>query len=969
MRAKRSCLGLLAVLGVAGPACQTPPPPGQAAQPVALDPAGFDGVESSRLALLAASCTTGNPAVITVAKNEVAYLYKGPQGNVVVNAATADGSQCSFPSNYNVSIVAAETHGTASHKVIIDYVNGQFASGSTTATDGLGVGIAVDLKTTGVNQVLFRGTTDQDVFTLGTLSGTSYVAFSTGTSAANPYADVSLAHVSDITVCTGPGNDIITGQGGLSTARLGPLDGTINLTVFGGTGDDRITSGAAGSGRNSLNGGQGNDVFPQLAGVYAHDIISGGDDPLSTATLTSTATNTVNVTLTLTNTATGTLTLTNTNSTTLNGTYTQTTDRTGTGTTWVTNSATGTATRTVTNTGTHVTTSTATGTATGTISSTSTSTGTGTTTSTSTYTATQSNTSVDVVDYSARTAPVTVTIGDDNAAVTASATVVCPSSNGIRNYESFTIDDGDLTSATTKVVEFHKAGETHAVGSITVPANGAADMVTDETFTINDGVHSAVTFHLQVGTALSTSTDTSVVVQVAGDQSTVAQTIVNAINSYQTSTWVQTATGTATMTNLSTSPNVTVRNAGAGVIALQDRSSASPSKFLDYSAGSALTALDGTAAALWAASTSAIVVLVGDADGDAAAVASAAASQIQAAGFQLNASASGAFITLTDAHGPRALPAFAVTSNSASFAATLLSSGHTAPGANDGDSANQEKDSILADVEMVIGGSGNDYLDASQATVNAHILVGMDGNDTLTIGPGSASVRHSLYGGRGADHLLGGDGVDTLYGGDGDDVVAGGLGNDVIDGDGVNCPASGYQPSTATGCAAPSSTHGANFLDYSERTSGVTVDLSTLSSSSTTVVGDGAVWPPERDSVVNCPNLRGGSGADYLVGDSGSNIIYGGPGDDVIKGGGGDDLVYGEAGNDQIEGGAGNDYVDGGPGVNSLWGDSSTAPGVVGTNTVINSQGVKGSIICATGAADTLYPDGAETGIDSCQLW
>src|ERR1019366_9176525 len=97
------------------------------------------------------------------------------------------------------------------------------------------------------------------------------------------------------------------------------------------------------------------------------------------------------------------------------------------------------------------------------------------------------------------------------------------------------------------------------------------------------------------------------------------------------------------------------------------------------------------------------------------------------------------------------------------------------PGANDGDITNNERDSILSDVETIIGGSGDDTIDATHAGNTPHMLFGMSGNDTL-ICTGS-TVSNALYGGPGNDHLIGGSGVDALYGGDGDDFVAGGPAN------------------------------------------------------------------------------------------------------------------------------------------------------------------------------------------------
>jgi Ca2+-binding RTX toxin-like protein len=69
----------------------------------------------------------------------------------------------------------------------------------------------------------------------------------------------------------------------------------------------------------------------------------------------------------------------------------------------------------------------------------------------------------------------------------------------------------------------------------------------------------------------------------------------------------------------------------------------------------------------------------------------------------------------------------------------------------------------------LIGGAGNNTLDASAFTLGTVTLFGMDGNDIL-------------IGGYGNDFLYGGNGNDTLYGGAGSDSLYGGAGNDTLNG-------------------------------------------------------------------------------------------------------------------------------------------------------------------------------------------
>jgi len=306
-------------------------------------------------------------------------------------------------------------------------------------------------------------------------------------------------------------------------------------------------------------------------------------------------------------------------------------------------------------------------------------------------------------------------------------------------------------------------------------------------------------------------------------------------------------------------------------------------------------------------------------------------------------------LTLTFAPGLK--PAMAAltlgTATASAFSVVDFSAGSVMhAGNNDGEGV--EADDLNLDLENVIGGSGNDVIDASLSTLSGHILQGMNGNDTLT---GSDGID-TLWGGVGDDTLKGGLGADILNGGDGNDVLQGGQGNDAIDGGGFNCAVSSFAGCT-TAVAAKSVTAGVNpgvnTLDYSDRTNPVTVDLGNLSAA--LQIGEAS----EKDVITAPPAmtnyyLRGGSGADILTGDGNANIIWGGGGDDTIVGGAGNDALYGEGGIDTIHGGDGDDFISGGAQVNHLFGDNG--------NDFIDNTG-------ATGALSTIDCGAMPLGGDS----
>lgn len=180
--------------------------------------------------------------------------------------------------------------------------------------------------------------------------------------------------------------------------------------------------------------------------------------------------------------------------------------------------------------------------------------------------------------------------------------------------------------------------------------------------------------------------------------------------------------------------------------------------------------------------------------------------------------------------------------------------------------------------DVIIGGAGNDVIDASYYGTNATLQT----NDTDTVDGGAGN--DTITAGYGADLLIGGLGDDSVSGGDGNDTIDGDHGNDVL--------------------------RGGNGAD--------------------TIVGD------DGDD-----SLFGDTGADYLSGDAGNDVINGGSGADTLVGGDGDDSMNGGTGADTMDGGAGNDTMVGGDGNDHLegWADSDRLDGGLGNDTLWGSVG------------------------------
>lgn len=199
-------------------------------------------------------------------------------------------------------------------------------------------------------------------------------------------------------------------------------------------------------------------------------------------------------------------------------------------------------------------------------------------------------------------------------------------------------------------------------------------------------------------------------------------------------------------------------------------------------------------------------------------------------------------------------------------------------------------DNQLANIEAaeLIGGSGNNVLDARAFTQGAVTLRGGAGND-------------SLYGGDGHDHVYGGDGHDRLEGGaQGNDRLYGGNGNDTIIG------AFDYIYGEA-----------GNDALHTPHTKQMVINYETHGGSGNDVLHGGAGndvlhGGDGNDSLYGhggADSLHGGNGSDLLQGKTGNDVLRGGNGKDTLEGGSGTDSLYGEAGNDKLYGNAGQDYL------------------------------------------------------------
>lgn len=158
------------------------------------------------------------------------------------------------------------------------------------------------------------------------------------------------------------------------------------------------------------------------------------------------------------------------------------------------------------------------------------------------------------------------------------------------------------------------------------------------------------------------------------------------------------------------------------------------------------------------------------------------------------------------------------------------------------------------------GGTGYDIL-SYEYSLYGIALNATTGVATDTNGGTDNFINFERYfGSNYNDHIIGTSGADNLDGRNGDDILAGGAGNDSLTG-----------------------FNGIDFADYRNAASGVTVNLSTNTTSND---GDGGV-----DTLNSIDGAIGSAYADSLTGNSYDNYFRGGAGNDVLDGGAGIDYL------------------------------------------------------------------------------
>jgi len=280
----------------------------------------------------------------------------------------------------------------------------------------------------------------------------------------------------------------------------------------------------------------------------------------------------------------------------------------------------------------------------------------------------------------------------------------------------------------------------------------------------------------------------------------------------------------------------------------------------------------------------------------------------------------------------------------------------------------------LSDVEGLIGGTGDDMLEAGNGVVS---IAGGGGDDQIA-GSSGAIIAETLDGGAGIDSLTiagssgsvvdlsnsannAGDAAGDVYtnfenviGSGGDDHITGDAGDNLLDGlGGYNTLVGGGGADTLDG------TLGTDVADYSGAGTGVAVDL---------FAGSGSAGEADGDELINIEGVIGSAYADTLSAGSGETL-FGEGGDDLFE-------IDDNASTSTFYGGAGTDTADfgeytsgfltvdlgGGTGSNGIMlSEIEDVAGSIGDDTITGSDGanaLEGRLgddsLEGAGGADTL---------------
>ena len=226
--------------------------------------------------------------------------------------------------------------------------------------------------------------------------------------------------------------------------------------------------------------------------------------------------------------------------------------------------------------------------------------------------------------------------------------------------------------------------------------------------------------------------------------------------------------------------------------------------------------------------------------------------------------------------------------------------------------------------DFISGGDGDgDYVHYTAVTAPLRVTLG-DGlaNDGAANEHDNAQPDlEVVVGGAGDDRLVGHDGANELWGRGGDDVLVGGASDDRLEGEsGDDRLEGGYHADLLNGGPGGADTVDYSWHSYTDTSTGevfgVTATLDGGADDGNHGLDFSATGEQFLDTVgTDVENLDGSDGPDLLSGDGDPNRLLGAAGHDDVLGAAGGDVVDGQAGEDTLDPGLGTDLIRGGDGI------------------------------------------------------
>lgn len=277
-------VALAALLGGAGACAESESPTPSAT--------GEDPVEASiaNLGTKVTGCAaadngfSGGTLTLTMSQNEPVVLSAGGgvfAANGIKCTQTLSGAAKDLKTNdvQKINIVGT----TMDDKVILDFLPGSFGTKVLAAAGGISIDFAAG-SGAGNDSVMLRAGSSSDTYHFASVGSPATAAYIEITNDKNADIEIKLGTgTTSLTASMGGGNDTVIGNS--VAADMDKFSGTpisvagltsaLNLTAYGGAGDDKFTGG---DGNDAFYGGAGKDTFKMGDLADGADIYQGDDD-------------------------------------------------------------------------------------------------------------------------------------------------------------------------------------------------------------------------------------------------------------------------------------------------------------------------------------------------------------------------------------------------------------------------------------------------------------------------------------------------------------------------------------------------------------------------------------------------------------------------------------------------------------------------------------------------------------------